>query len=110
VPGKCGQFTAKDVKGGELSVQVAAAPLPGVGEARESLRVKVYGDSAGAPTVLTLHFAAVRVGDSALSLTNGGLDGADANSTRQAAQLGTQRLQDVLAGKKPTARPVDKEG
>ncbi|MEU5345990.1 hypothetical protein AB0H18_35020 [Streptomyces sp. NPDC020766] len=110
VPGKCGQFTATDVKGGELTVQVVASPLPGVGEARESLRVRVYGESAGAPAVLTLDFAAVRVGDSALSLTNGGLDGTDANSTRQAAQLGTQRLQDVLAGKKPTARPGERGG
>ncbi|MDQ1027914.1 hypothetical protein QF035_005496 [Streptomyces umbrinus] len=109
VPGKCGQFTATDVRGGELSVQVAATPLPGVGEARESLRMKVYGESGGSPAVLTLDFAAVRVGDSALSLTNGGLDGVSANSTRQAAQLGTQRLQDVLAGKKPAARPANEE-
>ena len=109
VPSKCGEFTAKDVRGGELTVQVATAPLPGVGEARESLRVRVYGETNGTPSVLTLDFAAVRVGDSALSLTNGGLDGADTDSTRQAAQLGTQRLQDVLAGRKPTARPVNEE-
>ncbi|WP_234048340.1 hypothetical protein [Streptomyces liliifuscus] len=110
VPGKCGQFTAADVRGGELTVQVTATSLPGVGEARENLRVRVYGESGDAPAVLTLDFAAVRVGDSALSLTNGGLDGVDANSTRQAAQLGTQRLQDVLAGKKPAARPANEEG
>lgn len=109
VPGKCGQFTATDVKGGELTVLVTATPLPGVGEARESLRLKVYGESGGSSAVLTLDFAAVRVGDSALSLTNGGLDGVSANSTRQAAQLGTQRLQDVLAGKKPAARPANQE-
>ncbi|MFG2346202.1 hypothetical protein [Streptomyces phaeochromogenes] len=109
VPGKCGQFTATDVKGGELTVLVTATPLPGVGEARESLRVKVYGESGGSSAVLTLDFAAVRVGDSALSLTNGGLDGVSADSTRQAAQLGTQRLQDVLAGKKPAARPASQE-
>jgi hypothetical protein len=109
VPGKCGEFTATDVRGGELSVQVVASPLPGVGEARESLRVTVYGESGGANSKLSLDFAAVRVGDSALSVTNGGLDGVIAESTQQAAQLGTQRLQDVLAGRKPAARPANED-
>ncbi|MFD9444176.1 hypothetical protein ACFWBR_32765 [Streptomyces sp. NPDC060006] len=101
VPDTCGQFTATDVRGGQVTVQAVAAPLPGVGEAREGLHVTVTGETS----YLTLDFAAVRVGDSALSLTNGGLDDIDSDDTRQAAQLGTQRLQEVLAGRTPAARP-----
>ncbi|WAU78689.1 hypothetical protein O1Q96_02315 [Streptomyces sp. Qhu-G9] len=106
VPDTCGQFTATDVRGGQVTVQAVAAPLPGVGEAREGLHVTVTGETS----YLSLDFAAVRVGDSALSLTNGGLADIDSDDTRRAAQLGTQRLQEVLAGRTPAARPSQSEG
>jgi hypothetical protein len=57
--------------------------------------------------MLTLDFAAVRVGDRAVSLTNGGLGGAAQDSTQQAVQVGTQRLQDVLAGRPLTTVPAE---
>ncbi|MEU9184763.1 hypothetical protein AB0D14_09385 [Streptomyces sp. NPDC048484] len=103
VPKVCGQFTATDARGGELTVRAAAAPLPGLGEAHEGLRVTVNGDGGGWPAVLTLDFAAVRVGDSALSLANGGLGDIDPDDALDAAQAGTQRLQEVLAGRTPAA-------
>ncbi|WP_151483241.1 hypothetical protein [Streptomyces albicerus] len=108
-PETCAEFTSTDVRGGQHTVQVVAAPLPGVGEAREGLHVTVTGETEGMPVALSLDFAAVRVGDSALSLTNGGIDGADSDSTQQAAQLGTQRLQDVLTGKTPAAPPTNEQ-
>ncbi|MFS8200325.1 hypothetical protein ACLVWQ_16750 [Streptomyces sp. CWNU-52B] len=103
VPTTCGQFTATDARGGQFTVKTAAAPLPALGEAREGLRVTVSGDSGGWPAVLTLDYAAVRVGDSALSFTHGGLDGIDDKDTRRAAEAGTRHLQDVLAGRTPSA-------
>ncbi|MFI1410726.1 hypothetical protein ACH4Y0_12595 [Streptomyces sp. NPDC020707] len=103
VPETCGQFTATDVRGGQFTVRAVAAPLPGLGEAAEGLRVTVSGEGGGWPAVLTLDFAAVRVGDSALSLTDGGLDEVDAEDVRRAAEAGTRRLEEVLAGRTPTA-------
>ncbi|WP_225891154.1 hypothetical protein [Streptomyces dioscori] len=103
VPETCGQFTATDVRGGQFTVRAVAAPLPGLGEAAEGLRVTVSGDGGGWPAVLTLDYAAVRVGDSALSLTDGGLDEVDAEDVRRAAEAGTRRLEEVLAGRTPAA-------
>ncbi|MGC5564930.1 hypothetical protein ACPYPG_19115 [Streptomyces sp. FR-108] len=103
VPETCGQFTATDVRGGQFTVRAVAAPLPGLGEAAEGLRVTVSGEGGGWPAVLTLDFAAVRVGDSALSLTDGGLDEVDAEDVRRAAEAGTRRLEEVLAGRTPKA-------
>ncbi|MFD4412161.1 MULTISPECIES: hypothetical protein [unclassified Streptomyces] len=107
LPTKCDQFTAVDNTGGRQTVQVISASLPGVGDAREGLQMTMNGELDGEPTTLTLDIAAVRVGDSATSLTNGGLGGADSNSTQQAVEAGAQRLTDVLAGKTPppTATP-----
>lgn len=114
LPAKCAQFTSTDVRGGRLNVTVVPAVLPGVGDAREGLRLTMSGqpstdsgDTSGGGSVLTLDFAAVRVGDRAVSLTNGGLGGAAQDSTQQAVQLGTQRLQNVLAGRPPTTAPTD---
>ncbi|NSL43796.1 hypothetical protein HO151_06350, partial [Streptomyces sp. 8P21H-1] len=93
----------------------AAAPPPGLGEARAGLRVTVSGEGEGEgdgdedgygdgrPAFLTLDFAAVRVGDSALSLTHGGLGDIDAEDTREAVEAGTRRLEEVLAGRTPPA-------
>ncbi|MGW6014497.1 hypothetical protein [Streptomyces sp. NPDC055210] len=103
VPETCGQFTATDVRGGQFTVRAVAAPMPGLGEAAEGLRVTVSGDGGGWPAVLTLDYAAVRVGDSALSLTDGGLDEVDAGDVRRAAEAGTRRLEEVLAGGTPAA-------
>lgn len=101
LPDKCDQFTAVDTKGGKQTVQVISTSLPDVGDAGQGLQITMIGELEGDASTLTLDFAAVRVGDSALSLTNGGLDGADENSTQQAAQAGATRLKDVLAGKTP---------
>ncbi|MFI0964209.1 hypothetical protein ACH4S8_22770 [Streptomyces sp. NPDC021080] len=101
LPDVCDQFTAVNGKGDRQTVQVIETHLPDAGDARQGLRVTMSGELEGDPDTLTLDFAAVRVGDSALSLTNGGLSGTDHQSTEQAVQAGTKRLQDVLAGKSP---------
>ncbi|MFI6486934.1 hypothetical protein [Streptomyces sp. NPDC050564] len=101
LPDKCDQFTAVDNKGGKQTVQVISMSLPNVGDARQGLQITMNGELDGDPSSLTLDFAAVRVGDSALSFSNGGLNGADDASTQQAAQAGATRLKDVLAGKTP---------
>lgn len=105
LPVKCDQFTAKDSSGGQRTVQVVSTSLPKVGDARQGLRVTVQGTSGGAPATLTLDVAALRVGTDAITITNGGLDGADHDSTEQAAKLGTARLKDVHAGRTPAADP-----
>ena len=101
LPDTCDEFTAVNGKGDRQTVQVISTDLPDVGDARQGLRVTMNGELEGDPETLTLDFATVRVGDSALSLTNGGLDGTEHDSTEQAVEAGTKRLQDVLAGKSP---------
>ncbi|MEU6141882.1 hypothetical protein ABZ848_16135 [Streptomyces sp. NPDC047081] len=101
LPVKCDQFTATDAKGGKRTVQVIDQPPPEAGDTRQGLRVTVKS----ATTTLTLDVAAVRVGSDAITVTAGGLDGGEEDSTERAVQLGTQRLKDVLAGKTPTANP-----
>jgi hypothetical protein len=51
--------------------------------------------AAGEATTLTLDVAAVRVGDGALTLTDGAAGSVPATFAGQAAQLGAQRLTDV---------------
>ncbi|MFF2361946.1 hypothetical protein ACFVU0_04330 [Streptomyces sp. NPDC058122] len=101
LPDVCDEFTAVTGKGDKQTVQVVSTHLPDVGDARQGLQVTMSGELEGDPETLTLDFAAVRVGDSALSLTNGGLSGTEHQSTEQAVQAGTNRLKDVLAGKSP---------
>ncbi|MEV6019536.1 MULTISPECIES: hypothetical protein [unclassified Streptomyces] len=101
LPDICDQFTAVDNKGDRQTVQVVSTHLPDVGDARQGLQVTMSGKLEGDPDTLTLDFAAVQVGDSALSLTNGGLSGTEHQSTEQAVQAGANRLKDVLAGKSP---------
>ncbi|MFH8897451.1 hypothetical protein ACH4HG_13790 [Streptomyces coeruleorubidus] len=104
LPEKCDQFTVTD--GGEQrTVQVVETSLPGVGDAREGLRVTVRGTTGGTPATLTLDVAAVRVGDDAITVAAGGLDGDEDDSVEQAVRLGTQRLKDVLAGRTPSPNP-----
>ncbi|UOB08802.1 hypothetical protein MQE23_06930 [Streptomyces sp. HP-A2021] len=104
LPEKCDQFTVTD-DGEQRTVQVVEASLPGAGDAREGLRVTVRGRTGGAQATLTLDVAAVRVGDHAITVTAGGLDGGESDSVQQAVRLGTQRLQDVLAGRTPSPNP-----
>ncbi|MFK0125027.1 hypothetical protein ACIQSP_17135 [Streptomyces nigra] len=104
LPQECDQFTMTE-NGEERTVQVTESSLPSVGDAREGLRVTVRGPVDGTEATLTLDVAAVRVGDNAITVTAGGTDGDEDDSVRSAVQLGTQRLQDVLAGKSPAASP-----
>ncbi|GGX77403.1 hypothetical protein [Streptomyces fructofermentans] len=110
VPRTCPEFTATDAAGNQYTVRVEAAAPPTVGEAGAGLHVSVTGGSDEVPAALTLDFAAVRVGDSALSLTNGGLTGADTDATLRATEAGTRRLQEVLDGGTPAARPSVEQG
>lgn len=105
LPDRCDQFTATGDDGGERTVQVVEASLPEAGDARQGLTVTVKGTTDGTPVTLTLDVAAVRVGTDAITVTNGGLDGADHDTTETAVRQGTQRLQDVLAGRTPKATP-----
>ncbi|EFL36282.1 lipoprotein [Streptomyces viridochromogenes DSM 40736] len=104
LPQKCAQFTATE-KGEQRTVQVIETSPPNVGDAREGLRVTVQGTAGGTQATLTLDIAAVRVGDDAITVTAGGLDGGEQDSVDQAVKLGTQRLKDVLAGKTPSSNP-----
>jgi hypothetical protein len=105
LPDKCAQFVATDNKGGKQNVEVISASAPAEGDARAGLQMTMNGQLEGEPSTLTLDIGVVRVGDSAAFLTNGGLDGAESDSTVQALQQGAQRLKDVLAGKSPAAQP-----
>ncbi|MFF7558650.1 hypothetical protein ACFZB4_01600 [Streptomyces pseudovenezuelae] len=107
LPVKCDQFTVKDTSGAQRTVQVTERSLPKEGDARQGLRVMMQGTSGGSPTTLTLDVAALQVGTDAISLTNGGLDGVDGDTTEQAAKLGTARLEDVHAGRTPAADPSE---
>lgn len=108
LPDECDQFTMTE-NGEERTVQVVDTSLPDVGDAREGLRVTVQGETDGNEATLTLDVAAVRVGNDAITVTSGGLDGDEHDSMEQAVQLGTQRLKDVLAGKTPAASPSEIE-
>lgn len=104
LPSECDQFTL-DSGDQQRTVQVVETSLPGVGDARQGLRVTVKGSTGGQDATLTLDVAAVRVGDDAITVTAGGLDGGEEDSVKQAVQQGTPRLQDVLAGKSPSPTP-----
>ncbi|MFE1251297.1 hypothetical protein [Streptomyces sp. NPDC058735] len=104
LPEKCDQFTVNG-DGGQRTVQVVETSLPDVGDDREGVRVTVRGPAGGQDVTLTLDIAAVRVGDDAITVTAGGLDGGQKDSVDQAVKQGTQRLKDVLAGKTPSPNP-----
>lgn len=95
LPDKCGGFTAT-ARGGSMTVEVSAAEMAEVGDARQGLRIVLSGvsEDGEAPT-LTLHAAAVRVGDDAITLTNGGLGEVPADATSTAVELGARRLAEV---------------
>ncbi|MEV0642883.1 hypothetical protein AB0I77_49890 [Streptomyces sp. NPDC050619] len=96
LPRKCEEFTATNVRGTEQGVEVTEAPLPEVGDARQALRVTVYGETPdGEPVVLTVDVAAVRVGDDAIVLTHGGFGDVAHDITEGAVHLGAERLTTV---------------
>ncbi|MGW1957988.1 hypothetical protein ACWCPI_35475 [Streptomyces sp. NPDC001920] len=106
LPEECDRFTMTE-DGEKRTVQVVETSLPDVGDAREGLRVTVQGRTDGEQATLTLDVAAVRVGNDAITVTAGGLDGDEHDSVEQAVKLGTQRLNDVLAGKSPASTPSE---
>ncbi|MFJ9714671.1 hypothetical protein ACIRPQ_01780 [Streptomyces sp. NPDC101213] len=105
LPETCDQFTLTGGDGGDRTVQVVETSLPKEGDARQGLTVTVKGTSNGDPVTLTLDVAVVRVGNDAITITNGGLDGADEDTTKTAVEQGTKRLKEVLAGRTPTPTP-----
>ncbi|CAM5636536.1 hypothetical protein ACFUV2_10235 [Streptomyces pilosus] len=105
LPDTCDQFTLTGGDSGDRTVQVIGLKLPETGDARQGLTVTVKGDSGGAPTTLTLDVAAVQLGADAITVTNGGLDGASHDSTSAAVENGTERLQEVRAGRTPRPTP-----
>ncbi|MFE0674465.1 hypothetical protein [Streptomyces sp. NPDC058867] len=98
LPRECAEFTAVTATGRTAYAQVVEADLPDIGDARQGLRIGLSvattpeGDDW---TTLTLDLVAVRVGDDAIVLTNGGLGEVPSDATRAAAELGTQRLTEV---------------
>ncbi|MFJ9663576.1 hypothetical protein ACIRPP_03015 [Streptomyces sp. NPDC101219] len=105
LPSACDEFTLTGGDHGDRTVQVVERTLPEEGEARQGLTVTVKGTSDGDPVTLTLDVAAVQVGANAITVTNGGLDGADHDSTDAAVAQGTPRLTEVLAGGTPQPTP-----
>ncbi|WP_030229481.1 hypothetical protein [Streptomyces sp. NRRL WC-3626] len=105
LPDTCDQFTVTGGDNGDRTVQVVEMELPDEGDARQGMTVTVKGDSGGESVTLTLDVAVVRIGADAITVTNGGLGGAGHDATKAAAQQGTQRLKDVLAGGTPTPTP-----
>ncbi|MFF0588922.1 hypothetical protein ACFYWD_23500 [Streptomyces sp. NPDC003781] len=98
LPDACGHFEARAAAhGATRDVRVTELALPDAGDARRGLRVTV-GDAApdgGADTrgeTLTVDLVAVRVGDDAISLTNGTLGEPPDDATRTAVEAGTGRL------------------
>ncbi|MBT3149421.1 hypothetical protein HTV45_00590 [Streptomyces sp. CHD11] len=105
LPDTCDQFTLTGGAGGDRTVQVIGLKLPESGDFRQGLTVTVKGESNGNPVTLTLDVAAVQLGADAITVTNGGLDGAGHDTTSTAVEQGTKRLEDVLAGRTPQPTP-----
>ncbi|GGQ29575.1 hypothetical protein [Streptomyces mutabilis] len=87
----CGHFTARAARGAPRDVRVTDVTLPQAGDARQGLRVTVHAEDA----VLTVSLAAVRLGDDAISLTNGTLDEPADDATLAAVEAGAERLAEV---------------
>ncbi|MDX3751997.1 hypothetical protein [Streptomyces sp. AK08-02] len=92
MPQKCARFTAVGPRGARQEVRVKEVRLPEAGDARQGLRLSTRGELDGAPATLTLDLAAVRVGDDAIVLTNGGLAEPRTEYTVHALQVGAERL------------------
>ncbi|MGW0812482.1 hypothetical protein ACWD00_04335 [Streptomyces viridiviolaceus] len=87
----CGRFTATTEGGEELEVQVSDMPLPEVGDVGRGLRVMVHAEDV----VLTMDLAAVRLGDDAISVTNGGVGEVTQEAVWRAVEVGTARLTEI---------------
>ncbi|WP_225824356.1 hypothetical protein [Streptomyces naphthomycinicus] len=96
MPVRCARFTATTQLGLVEDVRVVEAPLPEVGDARQGLRVSLASTASdGQEYLLTLDVAAVRVGEDAFTLTNGGLGDVPNDATQAAVQIGALRLADI---------------
>lgn len=96
MPVQCARFTATTDLGLVEDVQVTNAPLPEVGDLRQGLRITFAGTAPdGQEYLLTLDVAAVRVGEDAFALTNGGLGDVPNDATQAAVQIGALRLADI---------------
>ncbi len=97
LPKKCGEFTAVTATGAREYAEVTETELPEkAGDARQGLRVTLTAPTDdGDATTLTLDLAAVRVGDDAIVLTNGGLGDVPAEATWAATEIGARRLAEV---------------
>lgn len=111
LPDTCGHFAARTAAHGTTrDVRVTELPLPDAGDARRGLRVTVGALATNGTTddgtdteaadpeadtragVLTVDLVAVRVGDDAISLTNGTLGDPADDATRTSVEVGTGRL------------------
>jgi hypothetical protein len=98
LPKKCAEFTAKTARGDVHDVEVTEAELPQAGDARQGLRIIVWGETSdGEPAAFTLEVAAVRVGDDAIGVTYGGFGDVAPEVAQAVVQLGAQRLTEVRA-------------
>ncbi|MEU9337824.1 hypothetical protein AB0D49_32450 [Streptomyces sp. NPDC048290] len=95
LPQICAKFVAGGAGGARHTVTVEDVPLPETGDTRQGLRVTVTRDLDDGPVTLTLDVAAVRVGDDALTVTNGGLGEILTDTTTAAVELGAERLAEV---------------
>jgi hypothetical protein len=111
LPDGCGRFEARAAGGAVRDVRVTGLTLPEAGDARRGLRVTVSGSAADSgaagdsdgsdgsdgsgDVVLTVDLVAVRVGDDAISLTNGVLGEETDAATTTAVEVGTGRLTEV---------------
>ncbi|SFY46867.1 hypothetical protein [Streptomyces sp. F-1] len=96
MPAKCARFTATTQQDTQEDVRVAELPLPEVGDARQGLHITLDATTSDdQESRLTLDVAAVRVGDDAFALTNGGLADVPNDATQAAVQVGALRLAQV---------------
>ncbi|MET7291639.1 hypothetical protein ABZS79_05700 [Streptomyces griseoloalbus] len=96
LPEKCEEFRATTTRAGAQLVEVTELPLPEAGDARAALRLTMTGEASdGMPTYLTVDVAAVRVGEDAITLTNGGYGAVLPEVTQAMSQLGADRLAEV---------------
>jgi hypothetical protein len=96
LPAQCARFTATTDNGLQEDVRVDAAALPEVGDARQGLHLTIATTTSdGRDHLLTMDVAAVRVGQDAFALTNGGLGDVPNAATQAAVQVGALHLTDV---------------
>ncbi|KES04340.1 hypothetical protein BU52_25365 [Streptomyces toyocaensis] len=95
LPETCARFEATTTGAGTHLVEVSGLPLPEAGDARAALRVRVTGEAGDEAPPLTVHLAVVRVGEEAITLTNGGFGAVLPEVTQAMTQLGADRLAEV---------------